>query len=158
MKAIIILNRCRAAEKDLATIQEKIERRRERLDDTSAPQVDPNGGSRGSGDKDKTGRLMGEIDALERQKQAREDAKNAEEIAAFALVDRLPDLEGKVIYKYYVKRMDTTAIAKDPKDPRNRYTAGYIRKVKRNAEQLLDMMDPEQVAALLPPWYVQREE
>jgi hypothetical protein len=30
--------------------------------------------------------------------------------------------------------------------------------VKRNAEQLLDMMDPEQVAALLPPWYVQREE
>lgn len=158
MKAIIILNRCRAAEKDLATIQEKIERRRERLDDTSAPQVDPNGGSRGSGDRDKTGRLMGEIDALERQKQAREDAKNAEEVAAFALVDRLPDLEGKVIYKYYVKRMDTTAIAKDPKDPRNRYTAGYIRKVKRNAEQLLDMMDPEQVAALLPPWYVQREE
>ena len=63
-----------------------------------------------------------------------------------------------VIYKYYVKRMDTTAIAKDPKDPRNRYTAGYIRKVKRNAEQLLDMMDPEQVAALLPPWYVQRDE
>lgn len=158
MKAIIILNRCRAAEKDLATIQEKIERRRERLDDTSAPQVDPNGGSRGSGDKDKTGRLMGEIDALERQKQAREDAKNAEEVAAFALVDRLPDLEGKVVYKYYVKRMDTTEIAKDPKDPRNRYTAGYIRKVKRNAEQLLDMMDPEQVAALLPPWYVQREE
>ena len=158
MKAIIILNRCRAAEKDLATIQEKIERRRERLDDTSAPQVDPNGGSRGSGDKDKTGRLMGEIDALERQKQAREDAKNAEEVAAIALVDRLPDLEGKVIYKYYVKRMDTTAIAKDPKDPRNRYTAGYIRKVKRNAEQLLDMIDPEQVAALLPPWYVQREE
>lgn len=158
MKAIIILNRCRAAERDLATIQEKIDRRRERLDDTSAPQVDPNGGSRGSGDKDKTGRLMGEIDALERQKQAREDAKNAEEVAAFALVDRLPDLEGKVIYKYYVKRMDTTAIAKDPKDPRNRYTAGYIRKVKRNAEQLLDMMDPEQVAALLPPWYVQREE
>ena len=158
MKAIIILNRCRAAEKDLATIQEKIERRRERLDDTSAPQVDPNGGSHGSGDKDKTGRLMGEIDALERQMQARNDAKNAEEVAVIALVDRLPDLEGKVIYKYYVKRMDTTAIAKDPKDPRNPSTAGDIRKVTRNAEQLLDMMDPEQVAALLPPWYVQREE
>ena len=158
MKANIILNRCRAAEEDIRKINEKIKRRREQLDDTSAPQVDPNGGSHGSGDKDKTGRLMAEIDALERQLQTRKDAKNAEEVAVIALVDRLPDLEGVVIYKYYVKRMDTTAIAKDKEDPENRYTAGYIRKVKRNAEQLLDMMEPDQVNALLPPWYIQGKE
>ena len=71
MKAIIILKRCRAARNDIERLQQRIDQWQDVLTSLSAPQADPNGGSRGSGDKDKTGRIYAEIDALEREKTAR---------------------------------------------------------------------------------------
>ena len=84
--------------------------------------------------------------------EARKEAEKAEKVASCALMDMVPDLEGRVLYDYYVKRMDTPEIARKEK-----YTAGYIRKTKRNAEQLLDMLGQERVRSVLPPWYLREK-
>ena len=152
MKAITILKRCRAAGNDTRRLEQRIEQRREVLTNISAPQADPIGGSRGTGDPDKTGRILAEIDALERELEARKEAENAEKVAACTLLDMVPELEGKVLYDYYVRRWDTPKIASKEK-----YTAGYVRKTKRNAEQLLEMISPERVGSTLPAWYLREK-
>lgn len=152
MNAITILKRCRAAKNDIERLQQRIEQRRDVLGSLSAPQADPNGGSHGTGDKDKIGRILADIDELEREMEARKEAEKAEKVASCALMDMVPDLEGRVLYDYYVKRMDTPEIARKEK-----YTAGYIRKTKRNAEQRLDMLGQERVRSVLPPWYLREK-
>ena len=153
MNAMTIMRRCRSAADDLARIRMRIEQRRELLDSIGAPPADPNGGGRGTGDKDKTGRILGDIDLLEREEQARKEAWNAEKAAAVTLLEMIPDLEGRILYDYYVKRMDTPEIARKEK-----YTAGYVRKTKRSGEQLLEMLDPDRVRSTLPAWYLKEKE
>ena len=152
MKAINILKRCRAAKNDVERLQQRIEQRREVLDSLSAPQADPNGGSRGIGDKDKIGRVLADIDEIEREIEARKEAAEAERVAGCAIVDMVPALEGKILYDYYIRRWDTAQIARKEK-----YTAGYVRKTKRNAEQLLEMISQERVNSTLPPWYLREK-
>ena len=152
MNAMTILKRCRAAKSDIARLQQRIDQWHDVLTSLSAPQADPNGGSRGTGDKDKTGKILADIDALEREIAARKEAYEAEKVSACALMDMIPDLEGRVLYDYYVKRWDTPEIARKEK-----YTAGYVRKTKRNAEQLLEMLDPDRVKATLPAWYLREK-
>ena len=152
MNAMTILKRCRAAKSDIGRLQQRIDQWNDVLTSLSAPQADPNGGSRGTGDRDKTGKILAEIDALEREIEARRETYEAERVSACALMDMVPDLEGKVLYDYYVKRMDTPEIARKEK-----YTAGYVRKMKRNAEQLLTMLDPDRVTATLPGWYLREK-
>ena len=152
MRAITILRRCRAAKSDIDRLQQRIDQWHDVLTSLSAPQADPNGGSRGSGDKDKTGRIYAEIDALERRKTARQEAAEAERVATRALVDMVPDLEAKILFDYYARGWDTSRIARAEK-----YTAGYVRKTKRAAEQLLEMLDPERVDGTLPAWYLREK-
>ena len=152
MNAITILKRCRAASRDIERLQLRIDQWHDVLTSLSAPQADPNGGSRGSGDKDKTGRIYAEIDALEREKTARQEAAEAERVATRALMDMVPDLEGQTLFDYYARGWDTPRIARERK-----YTAGYVRKTKRAAEQLLDMLDPERVDGTLPAWYLREK-
>ena len=150
MKALEILKRCRAAKDDIEQLDQRIRQRWDVLTSLGAPQADPNGGSRGRGDMDKYGRIYGDIDELERQKEARKDAWRAEASAAPKILeDCLPSLEGEILHNYYVKRMNTTEIARAKK-----YTVGYVRKVKRAAENLLDMLSEEKVNQYLPDWYV----
>ncbi len=153
MKAMTIMKRCRTAEDDLARIRNRIDQRKELLDGKSVPPPDPNGGSRGGGDPDRTGRSLADIDQLEREAVARQEAWNAEKAAAISLTEMVPDTEGKVLYDYYVKRMDTPEIARKEK-----YTPGYVRKVKRSGEQLLDMLGPDRVRSVLPGWYMREKE
>ena len=152
MNAITILKRCRAAKNDIERLQQRIDQRHDVLTSMSAPQADPIGGSRGSGDKDKNGRIFAEIDALERERDARKEEAEAEKVAACTLVDMVPELEGKIMYDYYVRRWDTSEIARKEK-----YTAGYVRKTKRSAEQLLGMISPDRVNGTLPAWYLKRK-
>ena len=152
MNAMTILKRCRAAKNDIGRLLQRIEQRRDVLDSLSAPQADPNGGSRGTGDKDKIGKILADIDELEREVEARKEAEKAEKTAALTLLDMVPDLEGRVLYDYYVKRWDTPEIARKEK-----YTAGYVRKTKRNGEQLLEMLSPERVDSVLPAWYLREK-
>ena len=111
MNAMTILKRCRAAKSDIGRLLQRIEQRRDVLDSLSAPQADPNGGSRGTGDKDKIGKILADIDELEREVEARKE----------------------------------------------KYTAGYVRKTKRNGEQLLEMLSPERVDSVLPAWYLREK-
>ena len=152
MNAMTILKRCRAAKNDIGRLLQRIEQRRDVLDSLSAPQADPNGGSRGTGDKDKIGKILADIDELEREVEARKEAEKAEKTAVLTLLDMVPDLEGRVLYDYYVKRWDTPEIARKEK-----YTAGYVRKTKRNGEQLLEMLSPERVDSVLPAWYLREK-
>ena len=152
MKAITILKRCRAARMDIERLQQRIDQWHDVLTSLSAPQADPNGGSRGSGDKDKTGRIWAEIDALEREKTARQERAEVERVATRALMDMVPDLEGKILFDYYARGWDTPKIAREEK-----YTAGYVRKTKRSAEQLLEMLDPVRVDGTLPAWYLREK-
>ena len=152
MNAMTILKRCRAAKSDIERLQQRIGQRRDVLTSLSAPQADPNGGSRGSADRDKIGRIMADIDALERELEAREDAERAEKVAVCALMDMVPDKEGKILFGYYVKRLDTGAIARKEK-----YQVSYVRRVKRDAEKLIGMLSEEKVNATLPPWYLKEK-
>lgn len=153
MKALTILRRLREAKTDISRLQLRIDQRMEVLDSIGAPSPDPNGGSRGSADPDKIGRVMADVDLLEREMEGRKNAEKAEAASALILLDMLPDAENRVLYDYYVKRWDTPAIARKEK-----YTAGYVRKVKRSGEQLLEMVTAEQVAATLPAWYLREKE
>ena len=123
MDAITILKRCRGAEEDLERLRQRLQQRHEILTAIGAPQPDPIGGGRGSVDPDKYGRIMADIDQLERQMQSRQEDYRAEAAAAAALMDLVPDLEGKVLYSYYVRRMSVPAIAK-----KESYQPGYLRK------------------------------
>ena len=152
MDAMTILKRCREAKADISRIQQRIDQWHDVLTGLGGIQVNPDGGSRGTGDMDRYGRIMGDIDLLERERDARKEAYEAERIAACALVGMVPDLEGKILYDYYVRRMDTPEIARKEK-----YTAGYVRKTKRAAEQLLAMISPERVISTLPAWYLRKE-
>ena len=152
MKALTILRRCREAKTDISRLQTRIEQRREMLDSIGAPSADPNGGSRGSADPDKIGRILADIDALERELENRKNAEKAEMASALILLDMVPDTENRVLYCYYLKRMDTPAIARKEK-----YTAGYVRKAKRNGEQLMEMVGAEKVAETLPAWYLREK-
>ena len=148
MNAMTIMKRCRAAKSDVDRLQQRIDQRRDVLTSLSAPQADPNGGSRGSGDKDKISRILAEIDELERERDGRKEKAEAEKVAACALMDMVPDLEGKILFGYYVKRLDTTAIARKEK-----YQTSYVRRVKRDAEKLIEMLSDENVNRTLPAWY-----
>lgn len=152
MKAMTILARCRAAKNDISRIQQRIDQRRELLDSIGAPACDRPGGS-GAWDRDKTGRILADIDELEREKDARKEEERAEKVAAVSLLEMVPDLEGKVLYDYYIRGWDTPEIARKEK-----YTAGYVRKAKRNGEQLLDMLGPDRVRSVLPGWYIREKE
>lgn len=89
MKAIEILNRCRAADAEISRIRQRIEQRNSALYRITASPMDANGGSRASGNHDKIGTLEADIDTLQRQMLARKRAKQVEIAAACALLDYL---------------------------------------------------------------------
>ena len=149
MDAMTILRRCREAAHDIERLAQLIAQRRGVLDGLSGPQMDPNGGGRGSQDPDKVGRIVADIDELERKKQRREEEQEVEKVAVTAMMDWLPITEGKVLYHYYVNGLSTTEIARKEK-----YQASYLRKVKRNGEEMLRMVNPERVDELVPGWYM----
>lgn len=151
MEALTILRRCRGAEEDLERLRQRIRQRHEILTAIGAPRPDPNGGGHGGGDPDKYGRIMADIDQLERKLQSREEDYRAEAAAAVALMDMVPDLEGRVLYSYYARRMSVPEIARKEK-----YQPGYLRKVKKRAEELLRMLSAEKVEELLPAWYIRK--
>lgn len=147
MDAMMILRRCRNAEEDLRRIRQRIRQRREAMTGISGPSADPSGGSRGS-EPDKLGRMVADLDALERKLAAREQARAVETAAACVLLDGLPDLENRVLYRYYVRVESVPAVAKAMK-----YSEGYVRRIKARGERMMREVPAEAVAAALPAWY-----
>jgi len=145
MKAIEILNRCRAADAEISRIQQRIEQRNSALYRITASPMDANGGSRASGNHDKIGTLEADIDTLERQMLARKRAKQVEIAAACALLDYLDAASSDVLYRFYVLGETAAAIA-----AACGYQAGTVRAKKAEALKLLAEMDSAQIDATLP--------
>lgn len=144
MDAITILKRCRAAQEDMERLQQRMEQRRGILDSMGAQQADP--------ESDQAQRLALDVARLDSALAARRENYEAEKVAVCELIDTVPSLGGRVLYDYYVKRWSTSEIAR-----KRNYTEAYVRKTKRNAERLLDMLTEAQVDRLLPPWYLKQE-
>lgn len=147
MKGMTVLKRCRAAEGDMARIRQRIQRRREAME-CITPRMDVTG-SRSTAEPDKMDAFVAAITELEADLKARELARSAEVAAACVLLDALPEGESSVLHAYYVKRLKMPAIAK-----RMGYTEGYIRKLKKEGENLMDALPADIVAACLPAWYI----
>lgn len=152
MKAMTILRRLRAADGEIRRLEISIRQKREILTAKSGPQMDPSGGSHGSGSRDRIPDGLAAVDLLERKKADREARKSVEQASACALLDMVPELESKILYGYYVLGEDTTATAR-----RLSYQPNYTRKKKRDGEKLMDLLTPERVAGTLPRWYLELE-
>ena len=153
MDAIEILKRCRRSEEEIQRLKTQVWQRRDAMDGMQTPVMDPNGGSRGSGDPDKTGRIVADLIATEQKLKEREQEQAVETASACALLDMLPELESKVLFRYYVKRMTISQAARDLK-----YQDTYLRRKKREAEHLLGMLSAERVRSTLPRWYLEKWE
>ena len=153
MEAITILKRYREAKSDLERLDQQIQRRWDAINSLSASRLDPNGGGHGSGDKDKTGRILGDIDDLERQKKEREQDEAVELASACTLLDMVPDREGTILNGYYIRRENTAQIAM-----RLHFSEVYIRKTKRGGEKLLGLLTRERVHGTLPKWYIEKHD
>lgn len=152
MDAITILRRCRQSQIEIERLETQVWQRRDAMSSLQGPRMDPDGGSRPTGDQDKIGRMIGDVDAIERRLQDRRQEQAVETASSCAMLDMLPDLESRVLYGYYVKRMTTAQVAK-----RERYQESYVRKVKRRGENALRLLTPERVRDTLPRWYLERE-
>lgn len=151
MKAITVLRRCRVSAEDIERLETQIWQRRDAMTSLQSMRTDTDGG-RSSGDRDKIGRMLGDIDALERAAEQRRQDQAVETAASCALLDMLPDLESRVLYGYYVKRQTTAQVARQQK-----YQEAYVRKVKRRAEAALALLTDERIRDTLPRWYLERE-
>lgn len=151
MRAMTILKRVREADRDLDRLRLRIRQREDAMMALGGMRMDPNGGSKATGDGDRTGRLMAEKDQAERDLQARKDAHLAEITSAMTLLEMVPDLESEVLHRYYVLGDSTGAIARAKK-----YTESYVRKKKRDGEEAMDLLTEERVDATLPGWYLRQ--
>lgn len=152
MEAMTVLRRCRRSEEDIQRLENQIWRRRDAMG-VHAPQMDPNGGSRGTGDPDKIGRMVADLAGIEQKLEERKQEAAVETASSCALLDMLPELESDVLYQYYVKRMTVPQIAMKKK-----YQDGYLRKRKRAGEEMLGMISAERVRGTLPRWYLEKYE
>jgi hypothetical protein len=152
MEAMTILRRCRRSAEDIERLENQIWRRRDAIG-SQAPQMDPNGGSRGTGDPDKIGWMVADLADVERKLEERKEEAAVETASSCALLDMLPDLESDILYRYYVKRMTVPQIAHAKK-----YQDGYLRKRKRAGEELLGLISAERVRGTLPRWYLEKYE
>ena len=86
---------------------------------------------------------------LEARAQQRRERQAVELVAVNALAERLEGVQGRIVYLYYGKALTVRAVAK-----RVKYTEGYVRRLRREAEDQLRQVPAEEVDELLPPWYM----
>ena len=146
MDAMTVLRRCRASGADLEALDVWIRQRRDAVT-TITVNLDRAGG-RGPA-SDRMASAAAEIADMERQQRDRRERQAVELVAVSLLAERLPPVQGQVLYLYYGKGLTLRAVAK-----RVRYTEGYVRKLRREAEEALRQVPPGEVDELLPAWYV----
>lgn len=150
LTGMVILQRCREADEDIALIDARIRRQRETMEAMGGMRMDAVGGGKGTPDPDRMGRMMAKLDGIEREKERRERERDAEIYSAGLLVDMLPNLEGEILHQYYVMGLSTGQIGR-----KMGYTGSYVRKKKTDGEAVMEqIISPERAAGTLPEWYV----
>lgn len=147
MTAMQIFERCKAADGDKKALRDRITRYRESATRMSAALDGV--GARSTAEPDKLSAIMAEIDALEREIRQRDQEYAAEVAAACKLLDMLPDVECKIVNRFYIDGTPLTVIARELS-----YSYGYVRTVKSAACNHLDGIPEAMVSALLPEWYL----
>ena len=153
MEAMTILRRCRAAQRDISTIELQIARRREVATMISAPQIKQDGAGHAHCAYDRVGAMAPEIADLEAARERRMQRQAIEMAVGVILLDRVKETESRVLYHYYIRGMSTGATAK-----RLHYQQSYVRKCKARGEAELEAIPGTEVETLLPPWYLKEEE
>ena len=149
--AMVIMERCKSAERDLRLIREKVARYRDASQRMTSTLDGV--GSRGTGEADRLAAIMGEIDELERRAATRDKEYTAELAAACKLLNMLPSIECSILGRYYVSRQPLKAIAADLG-----YSYGYVRTRKGEGCAKLEELPEGVVLGMLPPWYVNEYE
>lgn len=150
MDAMTILIRCRRSNADLAELEEKARQRRDAVTTITAA-LDREGG-RGPA-TDRIASAAAAVADIETQAERRRERQAVELVAVVQLSDMLPGIQGRIIYLYYGKALTVRAVAK-----RVKYTEGYVRRLRRIAEDTLRMLPEAQVESLVPQWYIRGTE
>ena len=144
--AMTILERCRTAERELRLLGERANRYRDALQRMTSTLDGV--GARATGEGDRMAAMVAETDALEHRTDARREEYAAELAAAQRLLDRLPEVECKIMERYYIRRQPLKAIAMELG-----YSYGYARICKGAARDKLERIPADAIERLLPAWY-----
>ena len=148
MDAMTILKRCRASGAELVELDARIRQRRDAATMISAVISGEPGHAPGGLASDKIAAAAAAVADLEARAQQRRERQAVELAAVSALAERLEGVQGRIVYLYYGKALTVRAVAK-----RVKYTEGYVRRLRREAEDRLRQVPAEEVDELLPPWY-----
>ncbi len=145
MRARELLERCRAANRDIRRMQEKINRLHKCAMRTSSFLSPVSGGGVVS---DRYGGFAADIDDAERELKERREQHESEMLACCKLLEKLPELECAILHRFYVLEQTLGQIAK-----KQGYTVGYCKRRKSEGLRMLNGVSAEEIRALLPPWY-----
>ena len=146
MDAMTIFRRCREAKADIEALEMRIRQRRDAL--TQVTQAIGNEGGGHGSPSDRMGTVVAAIADLSTQVEQRQQRQSVEIAAACVLMDQLDEKYSRVLHLYYVKGLTVRAVAKKLK-----YSEGYTRKLKRDAEDAAREIGPDAVRESLPEWY-----
>lgn len=145
--AMVILERCKAAQRELRLLGEKADRYRDASQRMTST-LD-GAGARATGESDRMAAMVAEIDDLERRIAARRREYTAELAAACKLLDMLPGVECRILSRFYVRHQPLKAIANDLG-----YSYGYVRTLKALGRERMERVPEGTVLGLLPAWYI----
>lgn len=143
MTAMQLLDRCRRAAHDILRIDDRMARLRECAEKVTSCLGQMGGGS---GISDKALAFVEQLEACRIERDERERAYECELLAACEIVDRLPELTGGILYRYYVNGQSLKYIA----DALG-YTRPYVRQKKTEGDRRITRVG--NVDAMLPDWY-----
>lgn len=149
MDGITILRRCRRYIDDIESLNERIERRRA-LASRMTASYEQTGGGHGSGETDRMGAFVADLEQMEVQRARRDKRYDAERVAAIELLELLGVNEARAIELYYIecRTMDGVAAAMG-------FTVQHVRRLRKTGEGKIS--DAGDIAHMLPDWYDEEE-
>lgn len=137
MTALDVFRRCGNAEKEIAALEEKIERRRAMAEGNGSVQPNADGGSRGS--RDASMRLLdyvANIAELEAKLERRRQAELEDKACCVYLAEQLEDRFGRAMLAVYVEHKGTKAAATEMG-----YSLSQFKRIRQGAEDICRRMD-----------------
>jgi len=149
MDAMDVLEACRAAERQLDSLQGRLQRLRSAAGGLGGRS--DNGGIRSTAERDRMAAYVVAQERLENEVAARMRDRDAEEIAGAMLIDRGlcgRDQHAAVMYAYYIRRSSCREISVDM-----HLSLSRVKNLKQEGSALLRELPPALVDALLPQDY-----
>lgn len=155
MDAMDVLERCRAATRELASLRGRAARLQEVAYSPGGHGGDGTG-SRSTRERDRMAAYVAAQDSIARAIKARELDMQTEELASAMLIDRAlcgHDQHAAVMHAYYIRRQSYKEAA-----AQLHLSASRVKNIRLEAVALVQEISEADVDALLPPDYNHREE